>query len=54
MRKLVQKAIVASRIPDSVVVKLDMPEKDVFIDADAEQIRMALKNIVRNAVQAVN
>ncbi len=54
VRKLVQKAIANSRIPDSVVVKLDMPEKDVFIDADAEQVRMALKNIVRNAVQAMD
>ena len=54
VRQLVRKAIGNSRIPDSVVVKLDMPDKDVFIDADAEQIRMALKNIVRNAVQAMD
>ena len=41
-------------IPDSVEVALDFPNGAVFVDIDAEQVRMALKNIVRNAVQVMD
>ncbi len=41
-------------IPGSVAVALDLPDGAVFVDIDAEQMRMALKNIVRNAVQAMD
>jgi PAS domain S-box-containing protein len=41
-------------IPDSVEVALDLPDEKVFVDIDAEQMRMALKNVVKNAVQAMD
>jgi signal transduction histidine kinase len=42
------------RIPDAVETGLDLPNERVFVDIDAEQIRMALKNIINNAVQAMD
>lgn len=41
------------QIPDTVEVRLDSPEQGVSVDIDAQQVRMALKNVIRNAVQAM-
>lgn len=40
-------------IPDTVEVRLQVPETDLFVDVDDQQIRMALNNIIQNAVQAM-
>ncbi len=41
-------------IPKTVDVRFDGPEEPVRVDIDAEQIRMALKNILNNAIQAMD
>jgi len=47
-------AIDTSKIPASVKVVKDFPEQEVTVNADGEQLRMAFKNIVKNAVQAMD
>jgi PAS domain S-box-containing protein len=42
-----------TNIPREVKVVDDFPENEVYVDADREQLRMALKNIVKNAVDAM-
>ncbi len=51
---VVAESLGGSEIPETVGVHLSFPETDVFVHADPEQIRMALKNIIRNAVQAMD
>lgn len=43
-----------AKIPGTVEMILNLPDKKIYVDIDSEQIRMALKNIMRNAVQAMN
>ncbi len=43
----------SSKIPQSVEVIRRIPEQAIMVDIEVEQIRMALKNIVKNAVQAM-
>ena len=50
---LIQDAVHSSRIPETVDVVTDIPEAPISVPADAEQVRMALKNIITNAVQAM-
>jgi signal transduction histidine kinase len=50
---VVSMSLDSSRIPETVEVHLNCPEQDVFVHVDPEQIRMALKNIIGNAVQAM-
>ncbi|MDM8517593.1 response regulator [Desulfobacterales bacterium HSG16] len=51
---LLTNTLSSSKIPDTVEVALDFSDNHVFVDIDAEQIRMALKNIFKNAAQAMN
>jgi PAS domain S-box-containing protein len=50
---LIQDAAHGGRIPETVKVVTDMPKAPVSVPVDSEQIRMALKNIITNAVQAM-
>ncbi len=43
----------AAKIPETIRVETIFPENEVVVEADADQIRMAMKNIVHNAVQAM-
>ncbi len=52
--ELVLESIHGGKIPHSVETVTNFPENPVFINADREQIRMALKNIIQNAKQAIN
>ncbi len=40
-------------IPETVDVNLQAPETNLFVEVDDQQIRMALNNIIQNAVQAM-
>ncbi len=51
---LITETVLSGKIPESVEVVKKMPADTVWLDVDAEQIRMALKNIIRNAVQAMD
>jgi signal transduction histidine kinase len=42
------------KIPDEVKVVEDFPETEILVKAEKEQIRMAINNLVRNAVAAMN
>jgi PAS domain S-box-containing protein len=50
---LIRESIEISRIPDTVKVVTNLPEDTVLLRADFQQIRMVLKNIINNAVQAM-
>ena len=47
-------AIDTSRVPASVRVVKEFPEHEVTVSADGGQLRMAFKNIVKNAVEAMD
>ena len=51
--ELIDHAVASSHIPDNVNMKFDYPAEDIEILADFEQIRIALKNILTNAAQAM-
>lgn len=51
---VVHKSLKNSKIPGTVKVITHFPDEAVFVRIDTEQIRMALKNIVKNEVQAMN
>ncbi|MDM8525254.1 ATP-binding protein [Desulfococcaceae bacterium HSG8] len=51
---LATEILASVKLPDTIETITDYPEDDVYINADAEQIRMALKNIIKNAVQAMD
>ena len=50
----VEKTLRSCKIPESVDVVRKMPADDVRLEVDAEQVRMALKNLIQNAVQAMD
>ena len=53
LTELITEAIHSSKLPDTIEVVPNFPGNSIGIHADKEQIRMALKNIIRNAVQAM-
>lgn len=54
LNDLVLETLRSSAIPDTVNVHSSLPQPPVFIDIDGEQIRIALKNMINNAVQAMD
>ncbi|MBI2266502.1 MAG: AAA family ATPase [Armatimonadetes bacterium] len=50
---LLEKTMAASQIP-GIRVTEELPREEIFVDADGEQLRMVFKNIINNAVQAVD
>lgn len=46
-------AVITSRVPSTAKVIKDFPEKDVWVNADQDQPRMAFKNVINNAVDAM-
>ena len=46
--------LAAGRIPEGVKVVRDFPEEKLSIKADREQLRVALQNIIVNAVEAMD
>ncbi|MDM8551305.1 ATP-binding protein [Desulfobacterales bacterium HSG2] len=53
LSELVNDALQSSKIPDTVEVVTSFSES-ISINSEREQIRMALKNIIKNAVQAMD
>ncbi len=53
MADLFEVAVRTSKIPKTVRVIREIPPDPVWMDVDPEQIRMALKNLIQNAVQAM-
>lgn len=50
---LIYNTLSTAKVPEAVQTTLALPGHPVFVDIDPEQMRMALKNIVQNAVQAM-
>ncbi len=47
-------AIAASKVPSAVSIVNKFPEEEVAINADGEQLCMAFKNVIKNAVEAMD
>jgi len=53
-RAVISDAIASSKVPTGVEVVRNFPKGELVVNADGEQLRMAFKNIIRNAVEAMN
>ncbi len=53
LRAITPEAIALAKVPVAVRVIRDFPEQEVGVHADPEQLSMAFKNIVDNAVEAM-
>ena len=51
---LITETLCNTKIPDTVEVLSNVPDTTLFVDLETEQFRMALKNIIKNAIQAMN
>ncbi len=51
---IIEKVIKDSKVPHGIEVIKELPEGELFISADKEQISMAFRNIVLNAAQAMD
>jgi two-component system sensor kinase FixL len=47
-------AIAHAEVPETVNVIRNITEQEVWVNADPEQLKMAFKNIVKNAIQAMD
>lgn len=47
-------AVAAFKVPSAVNIVNKFPEEEVAINADGEQLRMAFKNVIKNAVEAMD
>jgi signal transduction histidine kinase len=46
-------AVATSKLPQTMIPELDFPEGEVLVNGDHEQLRMAFKNIIKNANEAM-
>ncbi|MDM8517595.1 transporter substrate-binding domain-containing protein [Desulfobacterales bacterium HSG16] len=51
---LISDILAGVTIPDTVETKVNYSENTILVDVEVEQIRMALKNIIKNAIQAMD
>jgi PAS domain S-box-containing protein len=54
LKSVTSDAIVNAEVPETVNVIRNIAEQEVLVNADPEQLRMAFKNIVKNAIQAMD
>ena len=54
LKSIVLDAIVNAEVPETVNVRRNIMEQEVLVNADPEQLKMAFKNIVNNAIQAMD
>ncbi|MEE8353780.1 MAG: ATP-binding protein, partial [Dehalococcoidales bacterium] len=50
---VVTDSVATSRVPERISVKRELPQSAVTVHGDPEQLRMAFKNIIKNAVEAI-
>jgi len=53
-RAVISDAIASSKVPTGVEVVRNFPKGELVVNADGEQLRMAFKNIIKNAVEAMD
>ena len=53
LKAITSEGIATSKLPDTVNVVRNFPEEEVLVSADREQLSLALRNIVANAVEAM-
>jgi len=53
LAEAIDSAIAGSKIPPDISIVREVPDCEVFVNADAEQLGMMFKNIIVNAVQAM-
>jgi signal transduction histidine kinase len=53
LRDLMSDILETIQLPETIRVATDYPDQAIRVTVDAEQIRMALKNIFKNAIQAM-
>ena len=53
-RAIISDAIATAKVPSAVEVVRNFPEQELLVNVDGEQLRMAFKNIIKNAVEAMN
>jgi len=46
-------AVATSKLPKTIISQFDFPEGEVLVNGDHEQLRMAFKNIIKNANEAM-
>jgi PAS domain S-box-containing protein len=46
-------AVATSKLPETIVAKLEFPEEEILANGDHELLRMAFKNIIKNANEAM-
>jgi len=53
-KAIISDAIASSKVPTGVEVVRNFPKGELLVNADGAQLRMAFKNIIKNAVEAMN
>jgi len=51
---ITSEAIATSKVPAKVKVAKDFADQEILVNADSEQLRMAFKNIINNALDAMD
>ncbi len=47
-------AVSSLRIPQTIKIVKEMPDNEIFMEADKEQLTMVFHNVIKNAVEAMN
>jgi PAS domain S-box-containing protein len=51
---IIHDAIATSEVPDNVNIIQNFPEQEVLVDGDGEQLTVVFRNIIKNAVEAID
>ncbi len=50
---VVRDAVAAAKLPEAVTSRMEFPEGELPVSGDPEQLRMAFKNIIKNAIESM-
>ena len=53
LAEVVNNAVSTSKIPDRIKLVREMPDEKLFVEGDREQLQMTFKNIIKNAIEAM-